>query len=408
MTRRLACLVVWMVAAAGPPLAAATSAPDAGARPDAGTTPDASAHMRRLFPGADEIEWAANLDYLSPLRGFWRQNRDLIVRDVRLARDWHFPQGWELQLGIAGVDATGTRTAISLLPKPPQVASGSGAVALGPLIRWNFLSLPRLRLFAELEEDLMLSSDPFPVGGRRYNGFYHQGAGTALRLPRSYWLELTTWWAHISNGRASLVENPMWNGHGFAIGIKHVLPGPGADRQREPASIPVLRGADEDAWLTDFETLSGGNGVERNIDTAALRVARAWHFAGGAELQLAGLVFGAPGVSTSDTAAAPLLDRKPFGTGLGTALRWNLLDRNAWRVFVGGDANLLMLNVPFAANGKNDLLLGAGGGASLRLFRAYRLEARFEWSRITRATQATGGAVWNGHALALGLRQAIR
>jgi len=99
----------------------------------------------RLFSGADEVAWVGNVEYYAPLPGFNRQNRDIDVSDIQFIRAWHFLQGWEFQLGVVALAASGTRTQHSFSPNPPPESSNAFAFGIVPLLRWNFLQFNNWR-----------------------------------------------------------------------------------------------------------------------------------------------------------------------------------------------------------------------------------------------------------------------
>src|SRR5580700_4340114 len=67
--------------------------------------------VRRGLPilrDADERAWVVDVEYFAPQPGFNRMNRDIDVSDIRLARAWHYSNGWEFELGGMALRASGT------------------------------------------------------------------------------------------------------------------------------------------------------------------------------------------------------------------------------------------------------------------------------------------------------------
>jgi hypothetical protein len=174
-----------------------------------------------ILRDADEKAWLANLQYYVPRPGFNRKNRDIDVSDIRVARAWHFRLGLEFQFGGLVFRASGTRTTDT---SPPSLErSDALGLGFGPVGRWNFLQIKRLRLFGEAGPDLIFTNNPFPAGGTKYDFFLHAGGGAAFRLNESYWLEASFSWTHISNGQGIGPGNPAWQGQGVAVGIRHAF-----------------------------------------------------------------------------------------------------------------------------------------------------------------------------------------
>ncbi len=367
-----------------------------------------------ILRDADEKAWLANLEYYVPLPGFNRKNRDIDVSDIRVARAWHFQKGWEFQVGGLLFRATGNRTAPSLLPNPPQEDSSAFGGGTGPLLRWNFLQFHRWRLFAEAEEDLLLTNNDFPAQGTSYNGYFRGGGGASFRLNDSYWLEAGFHFAHVSNGKA-LQDNPIWNGRGFSLVIRRAgrqVSAPQAERDNKPV-LPILRNADETAWITSLDYYAprpGFNRGNRDIDVENFRVTRAWHFRLGLEFQFGGLVFRASGTRTTDTSPPSLERSDALGLGFGPVGRWNFLQIKRLRLFGEAGPDLIFTNNPFPAGGtKYDFFLRAGGGAAFRLNESYWLEASFRWTHISNGQGiGPGNPAWLGQGVAVGLRHAFR
>ena len=174
-----------------------------------------------ILRDADEGSWLVGVEYYAPQPGFDRRNRDIDVSDIRVSHAWHFRWGLEFQLGAFFLRATGTRTAPSFAPNPPQEPSDAYGIGVGPIFRWNFLQFRRLRLFADAEPDVFFTNHDFPAGGAKYNFFLRPAAGPAFRLTNSLWVESRFLWAHISNGQGIGPGNPAWQGRGVAVCVRY-------------------------------------------------------------------------------------------------------------------------------------------------------------------------------------------
>jgi hypothetical protein len=368
-----------------------------------------------ILRDANEKAWLANVEYYAPLPGFNRKNRDIDISDLRIARAWHFRQGWEFQLGGLLFRATGNRTAPSPLPDPPQEDSGAFGGAVGPLFRWNFLRFNRWRLFAEAEEDFLITDKDFPAQGSSYNGYFRGGGGASFRLNDSYRLDAAFHFAHVSDAQA-LQNNPIWNGRGFSLGIRRT-----SDKEVQPANperatrskLPILRDADETAWLTTIDYYApqpGFNRQNRDIDVENFRVAHVWHFRRGLEFQFGGLVFRASGTRTTDSSPGSIERSDALGGGLGPGGRWNFVQAKPLRLFIEAGPDFIFTNNGFPSGGTNyNFFLRAGGGAAFRVNESYWLETSFKWAQISNGQgSGPGNPTWQGLGVTLSLRHALR
>jgi hypothetical protein len=367
-----------------------------------------------LLRDAEETAWSANVEYYAPYPGFSRANRDIDVSDIRAAYAWRFPQGWELQLGGLFFRAIGNRTVPSPSPTAAQEDSSAVGGAAGPLLRWNFLQFRRWRLFAEAEEDLLITNNNFPSQGSSYNGYFRGGGGISIQLKGPYWLEADFHFAHVSDAR-ELQDNPIWNGRGFSLGLRHagkpVSASPAESAKR--SALPILRYADETAWLTTLDYYApwpGFNRQNRDIDVGTFGVNRAWHFRRGLEFQFGGLGVRASGTRTIDPAPAPVERSDALGVGFDSLGRWNFFQRKQCRLFAEAEPGFTFTNNGFPSGGTQyNFFLRAGGGAALRLNRGYWLETSYRWTQISNAQGAVpGNPVWQGQGIALALRHALQ
>lgn len=343
-----------------------------------------------VLRNADENAWLANLEYYSPQPGFDRLNRDIELENFRIARAWHFPQGWEFQVGGLLFRASGTRT--TNVSPPGIERSDALGFGLSPAARWNFLQFSRVRLYGDLAPGINFTNNPFPAGGTNYSFFLRAGAGASFRLNKAFWIEAAYWWTHVSNGQGLVPGNPAWQGEGVSLGLRRATR-LNARQRADRRGWPLLREADEKAWLTEaeyFAPLSVSNPVNAGLNIRAYRVARAWHFSNGLEFQFGGSTF-----------------PSPLASGFGPLLRWNFFERSRWRLFLDGDSDFLKTGfffLPLSGDHYN-FFFRAGSGASYELHLSYWLEAVYRWGHTLEGWNGPSAySSWSGQGISLGIR----
>lgn len=389
-------LLVWLLFVASPlvcaqqPGEAQTPQSEVSAQPE---EPREGKHVP-IFGNADEFALTTSLEYYEPWPGFNRLNRDISLQVASVALAAHLQQGWEFQFDGLAIRARGVRTlsdVSSSTPNPPQVASNALALGAGPMARWNFLQVNRMRLFVDAEGDLIISDRPFPVRGTIYNFFLHAGGGVSLRVSDSYWIESAFRFAHISNGSCFCAGNPAWNGRGLTIGLRRAF-GHESRSSGKPL-FAIFQKANEKAWVTSAEYYTSLPGSSSGVNLRVLRISRAWHFPRRIEFQFDGMI------QTTEAVA-----------GIGPLLRWNFVEKGPWRLFVDGGADFLQTGspayiIPVSGVGYN-FSLRSGGGASFRLRRSYWLDTAFRAIHVTSGfgPHASDEFPWSGKGLSLGLR----
>lgn len=316
-----------------------------------------------ILRDADETAWVGNLEYYHPQPGFDRANRDIDVENVRISRAWHFPVGWEFHVSGLFFRASGTRTTDA--PPPATERSDALGFGLSPAVRWNFLDFRRARFLGDLSPGINFTNKAFPAGGTNYGFFLRAGAGASFRLSARYWVEVAYYWTHISNLQGIGSGNPTWRGEGLTLGLRRANRAEPSSAMAGGKRLSERPSAKENGWLTEGEYLvrdSGSNAVGSRSGLQLYRVARAWHFTNGLELQFGGLIFPNPGAS-----------------GLGPQLRWNFLNRERWHLFVRGEPDFIKTGFFFVPLGGDqyNFLFQAGGGAS------YRLHSSYCWKETT-------------------------
>jgi hypothetical protein len=358
-----------------------------------GSSSPAPPAVRRGLPilrDADERAWVVDVEYFAPQPGFDRLNRDIDVSDIRLARAWHFSSGWECELDAMALRASGTRTT-GASPAAIERSDTPIGVGFGPAVRWNFLQLDRVRLFGNLAPNVIFTENNFPAGGTKYNFLLRAGAGAAFRIADAYWLEAGFFWAHISNDTGLVPGNPAWQGRGVTLSMRHAEKNTSLDEPKG-RGVPILRDADENAWVTSaeyFAPLTFNNRLDPGLNIRDYRVARVWHFSNGLELQLGGLVL-----------------PSPMSSGAGPMLRWNFLQAGRWRVFADGEADVIKGGFFFIPqNDPYNLFVRGGAGASYRIHDTYWLEVAYRWGRTLGGLNGMNQySSWTGAGPSLALR----
>lgn len=161
------------------------------------------------FRNANEGAWITTVEAYTPVPGLNRRSAtEDDMRQLRISRAWHFADGLELQLG-------------------GMVQSARTTAGFGPVLRWNFLERKHWRVFADAGVDLLQSGSPgyiIPWSGVGYNFFPRGGGGATFRLHKSYWLETSFGWAHVTSGFGGNSKLLAWSGQGISLGLRHVFP----------------------------------------------------------------------------------------------------------------------------------------------------------------------------------------
>jgi hypothetical protein len=350
-------------------------------------------HRHVPFGSADEFALGTTLDYYEPEPGFNRQNRDIDLQVASMVLAAHMEHGWEFQFNGVALRAHGYRTPPSGLR--PEIASDAAALGGGSVARWNFLQFSRLRSFVEAEGDFLLFDRPWPTLGTVNDFFLRAGGGVSVKLTDSYWIEPRFLFAHISNGECFCAKNPAWNGRGLSLGIRRTLDH--SPEVRQTRGRCPFRNADENAWMTSLEDYTPAQGLDRRsgnlaADMRELRISRAWHFPDHLEFQLGGMV------QSGNTTA-----------GFGPVLRWNLIEREHWRLFTAGGFDLLQSGspayiIPWRSVGYNFYPRG-NVGTGFRISDSYWMDASFGWAHVTSGFAGSNQLLpWSGQGVSVALR----
>lgn len=346
-----------------------------------------------VFGGADEFAVAADLEYYEPQPGFDRQDRDIDLDVAQAAVAVHYREGWEFQFDGLITRNSGTAVLSSTPPIPPPVTSNAVAIGAGPMARWDFFEVDRLRFFIDGQAALILNDRPFPPHGSSYDFLLRAGGGINYRVNEHYRLEASFRGAHISNGKGVESANPTWNGRGLAIGIRRTF-----NPYHEPLKTPKPvddQTAPDRAWITNLETYwaSGASSAFAH-QIRLLRVSYVWYLPKRIEFQLGGMI------------ATPNANEV---AGFGPLLRWNPLQAKNVRLFVDGGTDFLQTGspafvIPLDGVGYR-FLLRTGNGVSIHLHSAYWLDSGYHFGYITTGFGPGGNsATWQGQGVSLGLR----
>jgi len=175
-----------------------------------GHEPDSHNKLGRWpFRDADENAWLTSVEDYAPAPGLDRQNGKVKadMRQLRISRAWHFPDHLEFQLG-------------------GMVQSTNTTFGFGPVMRWNFLDRERWRLFSDGGVDLLQTGSTayiIPGKGIGYNFFPRVGAGASFCLHKSYWLDTSFGWAHVTSGFGGSSQLLLWSGQGATVSLRHTF-----------------------------------------------------------------------------------------------------------------------------------------------------------------------------------------
>ena len=168
----------------------------------------------------------------------------------------------------------------------------------------------------------------------------------------------------------------------------------------QTSTAPLLaQRVDERAWVASFEYYAPQPRFDRvDIDVEAIRLAHAWHFDQGWELEFGALAFRASGRRSSDA----------VGVGLSPAVRWNFLQFSRLRLYGDLAPGVNLTDNPFPAGGAHyTFFLRAGAGASIRLTRAFWIEAAYWRTHVSNGQGLSpANPAWEGQGVSVAVRRA--
>ncbi len=202
-------LVLWVTAL--PTCAAAT---DGTHSPPSSASTAASS---RLFALTETANWIGASYYITTQPYY-----DIEVAAVDAGRAWRLGRLLELQGRLGAFHSQGERLDAPWLTDQNSTTSG---VTFGGAARVYVFQRRQARLFVEGAVEILYTpgSEQFPPGGTGVNAFLRAGGGLQWQITRRLAVEAHYEYAHVSNGAGSVDQNPMWNGRGGGLTLRHSL-----------------------------------------------------------------------------------------------------------------------------------------------------------------------------------------
>ena len=148
---------------------------------------------------------------------------DIKVEALDVGRAWRLLKVLELQARLGAFHSQGER-----LDDDPSVTnpnSRTSGVTFGGGARVYAFQRQPVRFFIEGSVEILYTpgGEQFPAGGTGVNAFLRVGGGLQFQMTQQLALEAHYEYAHISNGAGSVEQNPMWNGRGGGLTLRHSL-----------------------------------------------------------------------------------------------------------------------------------------------------------------------------------------
>ena len=146
---------------------------------------------------------------------------DIKVEALDFGRAWSLWKVLELQGRLGAFHSQGMR-----LDDDPSVGnpnSRTSGVTFGGAARIYAFQRRPVRVFLEGAVEILYTpgGEQFPAGGTGVNAFLRAGGGLQFQFTQRLALEAHYEYAHISNGAGSVEQNPMWNGRGGGLTLRH-------------------------------------------------------------------------------------------------------------------------------------------------------------------------------------------
>jgi lipid A 3-O-deacylase len=100
-----------------------------------------------------------------------------------------------------------------------EVNYKNSAFGIGPglMIGWEFLLYQNFSIHIEGIGNIIIYNENFPAGGAQYNFMWRGGPLLQYIINKSNTIGLGYNWAHISNGKGMVPENPSYDAEGVCI-----------------------------------------------------------------------------------------------------------------------------------------------------------------------------------------------
>lgn len=202
-------------------LCATTLPAFAGTAPgDESQSPPSSAAtglLARMFPLTGTADWLSTSYYVTSQSYY-----DIEVETLDVGRSWRLGSILEAQGRLGLFHSEGERLDAPWLTDENSRTSG---ITFGGGVRVYAFQKRNVGLFIEGAAEILYTpgSEQFPAGGTGVNAFLRAGGGLQYRITPSLALEAHYEYAHASNGAGSVDQNPMWNGRGGGLTLRHSL-----------------------------------------------------------------------------------------------------------------------------------------------------------------------------------------
>ena len=207
----LSVLALW--ATTLPAVAGATAGDESQSPP----SPAATGLLTRMFPLTGTADWLSTSYYVTSQSYY-----DIKVETLDVGRAWRLGSILELQGRFGLFHSEGERLDAPWLVDENSRTSG---VTFGGGARFYAFQRRNVRSFLEGAVEILYTpgSEQFPAGGTGINAFLRVGGGLQCQITPRLALEAHYEYAHVSNGAGSVDQNPMWNGRGGGLTLRHSL-----------------------------------------------------------------------------------------------------------------------------------------------------------------------------------------
>jgi hypothetical protein len=180
-------------------------------------SPATTGLFARMFPLTETADWLSASYYVTSQSYY-----DIEVETLDAGRAWRLGSMLEVQGRLGLFHSEGERLDAPWLVDENSRTSG---ITFGGGARVYAFQRGNTRLFVEGAVEILYTpgSEQFPAGGTGVNAFLRAGGGLQYQIAPRLALEAHYEYAHVSNGAGSVEQNPMWNGRGGGLTLRHSL-----------------------------------------------------------------------------------------------------------------------------------------------------------------------------------------
>lgn len=179
--------------------------------------PAATSSSSRMFAVTGTADWVST-SYYTTSQSYY----DIEVATIDVGRAWRLGSLLEVQARLGVFHSDGQRLDAPWLTSENSRTTG---ITFGGGGRVYALQTTYARFFFEGSAEILYTpgSEQFPAGGTGINAFLRAGGGLQFPITTRLALEAHYEYAHASNGAGSVEQNPMWNGRGGGLTLRHSL-----------------------------------------------------------------------------------------------------------------------------------------------------------------------------------------